>query len=370
MHGLPQRRDRLGGAAAFQQRLAFEFVEIGIGRLGLNKAIDLADRLAQIGVAVGRDRARVTRGQAVIAERIAPRHRIGPFQEAGQFGAHQVVPRLQVRRVLDVEIGAGLDQSIERGDAIGRHRMRLQIRIDKARVEQGVAAQPFEQVEHAAAGLPGGVEKLCAGMVGLVFLSADIGQKRTLDRRLRPQDRGRCIATAGARGGHRRADAEQQRDHGGGLRRRQLLAQLEQMAAGQMPGLMREHANDLVRRLGIEQCAGIDEDVPAIHDEGIEGAVVEHDHLDVLLGEAGGLEARLRVVAQQLLDLGIADDRHAGGGVLRARRRHGTGAGQGDSQRRGYGKAAHYWRVAPAAGRWFDRCMGLDFTDICHVSTR
>ncbi len=49
------------------------------------------------------------------------------------------------------------------------------------------------------------------------------------------------------------------------------------MAAGQVAGLVREHADDLVRRLGVEQRAGIDEDVAAVHDEGVEGAVVEDD---------------------------------------------------------------------------------------------
>ena len=41
--------------------------------------------------------------------------------------------------------------------------------------------------------------------------------------------------------------------------------------------------------------------------------------LDVLLREAGGAQNRLRVVAQQLLDLGIANERNAGRKALRAR---------------------------------------------------
>ena len=61
------------------------------------------------------------------------------------------------------------------------------------------------------------------------------------------------------------------RDDRCGLRRGELLAQARQMAAGEMPGFVREHADDLVRRFGIEQRAGIDEDVAAVHDEGIEG---------------------------------------------------------------------------------------------------
>ena len=61
----------------------------------------------------------------------------------------------------------------------------------------------------------------------------------------------------------------------------------------------------------VDQRAGVDEDAAAVHDEGVEGAVVDDDDLDVLLGEAGGAQDRLRVVAQQLLDLGVADERQA-----------------------------------------------------------
>jgi len=56
---------------------------------------------------------------------------------------------------------------------------------------------------------------------------------------------------AAAAAGHHCADAE---DHGEDrLRRRrgQLLAQARQMSAGDVAGLMREHADDLIRRVGI-----------------------------------------------------------------------------------------------------------------------
>ena len=96
------------------------------------------------------------------------------------------------------------------------------------------------------------------------------------------------------------------------------------MTAGEVAGFVREHADDLVRRLGVEQRAGIDEDVAAVHDEGVEGAVVDDDDLDVLLGEAGHLQDRRGVVAQQLLDLGVADERQA------ARRRSCARAGADD----------------------------------------
>ena len=59
------------------------------------------------------------------------------------------------------------------------------------------------------------------------------------------------------------------------------------------------------------QRAGIDEDAPAVHHEGVEDAVVDEHDLHVLLREPGDAQDRRGVVAQQLLDLGVADERQA-----------------------------------------------------------
>ena len=45
---LTQRRDSLGRPGPFEQRLAFEFMEIRIVRLRLDQCVDLFDRLTQI----------------------------------------------------------------------------------------------------------------------------------------------------------------------------------------------------------------------------------------------------------------------------------------------------------------------------------
>ena len=89
------------------------------------------------------------------------------------------------------------------------------------------------------------------------------------------------------------------------------------MAAGDVARLMSDHADDLVRRLGLEQGAGIDEHAPA-GDEGVEGGIVDQNDLDAGAGQSGGFEDRARIVAHQRLDLGVADDRHA---ALRVRKR-------------------------------------------------
>src|SRR5450631_3380020 len=139
------------------------------------------------------------------------------------------------------------------------------------------------------------------------------------------------------------------------------IAPTLQMAAGKVAGLMREHADDLVRRLGVEQRAGIDEDVAAVHDESVEGAVAEHHHLDALLGEAGRAQDRRCVVAQQLLDLGVADDRHAARQILRAgRRNRRTAAGRRHRNGGGKRERAPCWRHAPCP----DRCPVLDHADL------
>ncbi len=81
-------------------------------------------------------------------------------------------------------------------------------------------------------------------------------------------------------------------------------------------------------RLRLHQRAGVDEDALAVRDEGVERAVVDDDHLDVLLRQPGGLQQRLGIFAQQLLDLGVANERQP---ALRMRRRH---ARKGNRRRR------------------------------------
>jgi hypothetical protein len=41
--------------------------------------------------------------------------------------------------------------------------------------------------------------------------------------------------------------------------------------------------------------------------EGVEGIVLHDAHLDAPRSEAGGLEQRLGVIAEDVLDLGVAD---------------------------------------------------------------
>ena len=181
---------------------------------------------------------------------------------------------------------------------------------------ENLVGEALERLVHALGGLLGGGEIFHAGTVGGVLLRAHVRQERVLQHRLRRgQRRNADLVGAGdaaAGGRHQRAGAQdhrQDRLRGGGLN---LLAHARQMTAGDVAGLMGEHADHLIRRFGFHQRAGIDEDAPSVRHEGVERAMVDDDDLDVLLGEAGGAQDRLRIFAQQLFDLGVADDRGPG----------------------------------------------------------
>src|SRR5207245_11547337 len=72
--------------------------------------------------------------------------------------------------------------------------------------------------------------------------------------------------------------------------------------------LVREHADDLVRRLRFHQRAAVDEDAAAVGNESIERTIVDDDDLDILLGKTRRAQDGLRIVPQQLLDLRVAAD--------------------------------------------------------------
>ena len=293
---MAEQRDRLLGAAGLDQRLALELVEIGIVGLRRDQRVHLAEREAQIGVAVGRNRAGVARREAGVARRIAPQQGVRPLHEAEQLGAHEIVARLQLRRILLVPVGIVLGDLRERSETLGRHRVRLQVGIGPAGREQHLVGEPLEGVVHALGRLVGRLEEADAGAVGLLLLLTRIGEQRALDHALCTDHPDRRIAAHGAaprrrRGGHG-ADPEQHGEDRRGLRIGELGTQLAQVAAGDVAGLVGHHADDLVRRLRVHQCAGVDEDALGVDDEGVEGAIVDDDDADVALAEAGRFEDR------------------------------------------------------------------------------
>ena len=119
----------------------------------------------------------------------------------------------------------------------------------------------------------------------------------------RPLPRG-ATPCAGRQG----ADAKHHGDDHLGLGRSQLFAQPGEMAAGQVAGFVRQHPDDLVRGLRLQQCAMVHENAMAVRDKRIEYRLVDDRDLDILLLQARDAKDRPRIVAQELLGLGVAQD--------------------------------------------------------------
>ena len=85
--------------------------------------------------------------------------------------------------------------------------------------------------------------------------------------------------------------------------------QPRQVSAGDVPGLVREHPDDLVGSIRVQQRAGIDEYAATVRNESIERAVIDNDDLDILPREPGDPQDRLGIFFEQLLDFRVANDR-------------------------------------------------------------
>ena len=94
------------------------------------------------------------------------------------------------------------------------------------------------------------------------------------------------LQKAALRTRRQRAGAEQHRDDHLRLRLGQLLAQSGEMAAGQVAGFVRQHPDDLVWRLRLQQRAMIDKNAMAVGDKRVEYGLIDDRDLDILLLEA------------------------------------------------------------------------------------
>jgi hypothetical protein len=97
--------------------------------------------------------------------------------------------------------------------------------------------------------------------------------------------------------------------------------------ASDVAELVGDHALHHVGVVGRSDQPGMDVDDLAAGDEGVDRRIVDHGDLDIVGAEAGGLDQRTRHVAQQLLGLGVAQDR------LRHRRPRRQGEAQHQQQK-------------------------------------
>ena len=172
----------------------------------------------------------------------------------------------------------------------------------------------WKHAQQARRRLPGAFEQAHGGLVGALLLRAAVAQKRLLRHCLAAaQDGAPHLAFArddGAGRQHRR------QDHLG----RSVLHRVpraNQVAAGDVADLVREHADDLAGVLGGGQHAARQEKIGAAGDEGVDVGVVDDVQPDRVFAEARSLQQWRGIGPDGIFDLGVADQRHA----LRPRRR-------------------------------------------------
>ena len=105
------------------------------------------------------------------------------------------------------------------------------------------------------------------------------------------------------------------------------------MAAGNVPRFMRDNADHFARGLSLHEHADIDEHAAAVGHKGVEALVVDQDDLRLGMRDAGDLEDRLGVVAQQGFCFCVADQRQLATLCLR----RGNCKRQGEGERTGQG---------------------------------
>ena len=200
------------------------------------------------------------------------------------------------------------DTVADEADALLGQRVRAQIGVRLRACEPLPLAQPPEHPQEARGGLSGALEVADGGLVGVLLLRAAVLQERLLRQCLAAaHDRDSDVALAGDDG----AGAEDGRqDH---LDRRVFhrVLRADQMTAGDMADLVGDHADDLAGFLGGGQQAAAEEEIGAARDEGVDAAVVDDVEPDRAGAKARSLQQWRGIGANGILDLGVADERHA-----------------------------------------------------------
>ncbi len=121
------------------------------------------------------------------------------------------------------------------------------------------------------------------------------------------------------------------------------------------PELVGDDADDLVGDLGLRESARMHVDAAPVDHEGVEGLIVDDAHRHAPAAEAGRLEDRLRVVVEEVLDLGVANERQA----LRQRSRDALKCSHGERHQRGPESPRRPLGHCPEFARHFHRVKEL-----------
>ena len=188
-------------------------------------------------------------------------------------------------------------------------RMVAQIGILLLPVEELLLLQDLEELQEAARRLVGAVEEAsCAAWSAEASCAIEKAMKAALADALRRRACRPPPASALWPATRRRGA----RHHGDDARDRGVVHRLRrarEMAAGDVAGLVRHDADELVGRLAAQEGAGVEEQVLAAGDEGIERRIVDDVDMHRLRVEAGDSQDRRPPGADDAFDLRVANER-------------------------------------------------------------
>ncbi|MDH3581731.1 MAG: hypothetical protein OEM91_14035 [Hyphomicrobiales bacterium] len=166
-----------------------------------------------------------------------------------------------------------------------------------------LALKPFESLQHATARLLRQIEVLQAALISGRFLRAAFGQHR-------PQHEIVAGGNSGAGAGrYGRSNPKYAHKQEFGLVSLDARAQGREVATGDMSGFMGNDTDDLIGRITLHNRAGVDVNVSAIDDEGIENPTSDYSDRHASAAKPRRLEDRPGIVTQKAFYLSIANER-------------------------------------------------------------
>ena len=162
--------------------------------------------------------------------------------------------------------------TLDEADAVAGERMGLQIGADARAGQQALLVEDLEELQEPGRPDPGAVEIAHRRLVRALLLAARERQEALLGHRGATGDDRTADLWCTGGSGRRAEKCREQR-----LDRRVLLGirQTDEMAAGDVPGLVRDDAGELLGRRGAHQKPGEQEQILPAGDEGVQAVVTD-----------------------------------------------------------------------------------------------
>ena len=260
---------RNGGGAAppLEHHLPLQLMQPGVAGLLGQQPVDDAQRLVGMAQAIQRYAAGIAGGGCGVVLPDAPQRDGAGLQEAAQLGPHHLEPGLEAGRQGRVGVWAAGEMGGDGLDPIAREGVGAQIGVLQV-VDQRILVLHAPEQGGEATGRPAELlQRIQGRLVGRALHAAREAHQPALGQLLAAEDGAHPRLPAAA--GHARGHTDQ---HGGDRLDHRLahhLRQAGEMAAADMAGLVRQHADQLQGGIGLGDDPAVDEQAVAGADEGV-----------------------------------------------------------------------------------------------------